>query len=105
MVKNNNLLINESDKIDWDLLVEKGKIVWRDTYEIENHVVAMYEKELKSNKFTLMEIFPSTMLGVMGNMIPYPDHTQSPRNTYQASMGKQAMSITAYNTNIRTDTI
>ena len=37
-----------------------------------------------------MEIDPLTILGVCAGLIPYPHHNQSPRNTYQCAMGKQA---------------
>lgn len=41
----------------------------------------MYENQI-STKTTHLEINPLTLLGVVGGLIPYPHHNQSPRNTY-----------------------
>ena len=40
--------------------------------------------------YTHLELDPSLMLGVMASLIPFSNHDQAPRVTYQAAMGKQA---------------
>lgn len=101
----NELNIKENDVLDWNEMINTQKIQYIDNSEIQGSVVAMSEKDMESNKCDFCEINPAVMLGVMASAIPFPDHNQSPRNIYQASMGKQAIGIHALSHNIRTDTI
>jgi hypothetical protein len=103
--ENGELNVTLNDKPVWKDLVEKKFIQYLDSSEIENYVVAMNEEILYKYKNDFCEIYPATLLGVMGCSIPFPDHNQSPRNIYQASMGKQAIGIHALSHQIRTDTI
>ncbi|PWA86659.1 nuclear RNA polymerase A2 [Artemisia annua] len=49
------------------------------------------------------EIHPTGILSVVGNLTPWSDHNQSPRNMYQCQMAKQTMGFSSQGMNCRAD--
>lgn len=79
----------QAGKLAFMELVAKGVVEFLDTNEENNTLIAMNEAAC-TPEATHMEIEPFTILGVVAGLIPFPHHNQSPRNTYQCAMGKQA---------------
>ena len=95
VVKDNRPLLDDAilEKVDseitWRNLMSMGVIELVDANEEENAYIAMSQGEIDGH--THMEIFPPSILGAGASTIPYPEHNQSPRNTYGSAMAKQSL--------------
>jgi len=99
-VKDNNILLTDevinslkSGDLAWnDLLTDcripEAVIEYIDPEEQNLNMISvkpidLLQKGDRVYHYTHCEIHPSTIFGVLASCIPYPEHNQSPRNTYQ----------------------
>jgi DNA-directed RNA polymerase II subunit RPB2 len=103
-VQDGKLRIKGKQKYNWCKLLQKGYVQYLDIAEIEGSVLAMKPEVLTRQRCDYCEIHPLVMLGLTATMIPFPDHSQSPRNVYQCAMAKQAIGIPVLSFQRRADT-
>lgn len=77
--------------------LEFNKIEMIGTFEQVYLDVAISKDEIYEDVTTHLELSKLTFLSNLANLIPLPDHNQSPRNMYQCQMGKQTMGTPCLN--------
>ena len=100
----NNILYNPnelySNSTDEYLYQHRSILEYIDVSEEETSLIAITPGNLtKSKWYTNVEIDPSTILGLMGNCIIFPQCNPLPRNNFSGSQSRQAVSM--YHTNFQ----
>lgn len=89
----------------WNIIERKEELsnIVTSTGQRQTDLYPAY-RALNKPKYTHSEMDPNAILSVVASIIPMPDRSQAPRNTYQVAMGKAALAIQSTNAINRYDT-
>ena len=91
----------------FSFFLEHKLIKYVDINEVLSNQVAIEPNDIFENPntcYTLMELHPCGMFGIVAGIIPFSDRTQSARNCFYTSMVKQAIGFVPCH-NLKTETI
>jgi DNA-directed RNA polymerase II subunit RPB2 len=83
----------------------KGIVDFIDTSESENMLIALNQDKLsdKMKRFTHLELHESFVLGLMCNLISFPENNPATRNSFSCNQSAQAVSMYHTNHQVRMD--
>ena len=92
-----------ADTIDF-LEKKQGKLEYIDSIESEDFFISKDIYSCDKKEYTHCELHPSLIMSAVALNIPFPEHSQYPRNVFSCQQTKQAVGVysSAYNTRFDT---